>query len=94
MTAATASKSSSPLHVIITTVEFTEGFHERVRASRRSLETTIASGVGVYGVNTGLGDNVRYRISEDEMVQLQENILRSHGCAVGRILTEEEARAS
>lgn len=75
------------------TVEFTEGFRERVRASRRSLETTIASGVGVYGVNTGLGDNVRYRISEDEMVQLQENILRSHGCAVGRILTEEEARA-
>ena len=27
------------------------------------------------------------------MVQLQENILRSHGCSVGRILTEEEARA-
>lgn len=75
------------------TLEFTEGFRERVRASRRSLETTIASGVGVYGVNTGLGDNVRYRISEDEMVQLQENILRSHGCSVGRILTEEEARA-
>ena len=36
---------------------------------------------------------MRYRISEDEMVQLQENILRSHGCSVGRILTEEEARA-
>ena len=75
------------------TLEFTEGFRERVRASRRSLETAIASGVGVYGVNTGFGDNVRYRISEDEMVRLQENILRSHGCAVGRILTEEEARA-
>ena len=75
-------------------MEFTEGFRERVRASRRSLETTIASGVGVYGVNTGFGDNVRYRISEDEMVQLQENILRSHGCSVGRTLTEEEARAS
>ena len=74
-------------------VEFTEGYRERVRASRKSLEATIASGVGVYGVNTGFGDNVRYRISEDEMVQLQENILRSHGCSVGRILTEEEARA-
>lgn len=74
-------------------VEFTESYRERVRASRRSLEKTIASGVGVYGVNTGFGDNVRYRISEDEMVQLQENILRNHGCSVGRILTEEETRA-
>lgn len=74
-------------------VKFTEGFRKRVSASRKSLEATIASGAGVYGVNTGFGDNVRYRISEDEMVQLQENILRSHGCSVGRILTEEEARA-
>ena len=66
---------------------------DRVTASRKSLEATIASGVGVYGVNTGFGDNVRYRITEDEMVQLQENILRSHGCSVGRALSEEEARA-
>lgn len=72
-------------------VEFSQGYRDRVTASRKSLETTIASGVGVYGVNTGFGDNVRYRITEDEMVQLQENILRSHGCSVGRALSEEEA---
>lgn len=74
-------------------VEFSQGYRNRVTASRKSLEATIASGVGVYGVNTGFGDNVRYRITEDEMVQLQENILRSHGCSVGRALSEEEARA-
>lgn len=74
-------------------VEFSEAYCDRVNASRKSLEKTIASGAGVYGVNTGFGDNVRFRISEDEMVQLQENILRSHGCSVGRALTEEEARA-
>ena len=74
-------------------VEFSQGYRDRVTASRKSLEATIASGVGVYGVNTGFGDNVRYRITEDEMVQLQENILRSHGCSVGRALSEEEARA-
>lgn len=73
-------------------VEFSQGYRDRVTASRKSLEATIASGVGVYGVNTGFGDNVRYRITEDEMVQLQENILRSHGCSVGRALSEEEAR--
>ena len=74
-------------------VEFSQGYRDRVTASRKSLEATIASGVGGYGVNTGFGDNVRYRITEDEMVQLQENILRSHGCSVGRALSEEEARA-
>lgn len=74
-------------------VEFSQAYRDRVTASRKSLEATIASGVGVYGVNTGFGDNVRYRITEDEMVQLQENILRSHGCSVGRALSEEEARA-
>lgn len=68
-------------------VEFSQGYRDRVTASRKSLEATIASGVGVYGVNTGFGDNVRYRITEDEMVQLQENILRSHGCSVGRALS-------
>ena len=74
-------------------VEFSQAYRDRVTDSRKSLEATIASGVGVYGVNTGFGDNVRYRITEDEMVQLQENILRSHGCSVGRALSEEEARA-
>ena len=64
-------------------VEFSQGYRDRVTASRKSLEATIASGVGVYGVNTGFGDNVRYRIT----------ILRSHGCSVGRALSEEEARA-
>jgi histidine ammonia-lyase len=74
-------------------VEFSADYCQRVNASRQSLEHTIASGVGVYGVNTGFGDNVRYRISEDEMVALQENILRSHGCAVGQPLNEEMVRA-
>lgn len=74
-------------------VEFSQGYCQRVTASRDSLETAIAGGTGIYGVNTGFGDNVRYRISEGEMVALQENILRSHGCAVGQALSEEMVRA-
>ncbi len=74
-------------------VEFSDGYRRRVTASRDALELTIASGAKVYGVNTGFGDNVRYQIGEDEMVALQENILRSHGCAVGQPLNEEMVRA-
>lgn len=74
-------------------VEFSQGYCLRVTASRNSLETAVASGAGIYGVNTGFGDNVRYRIGEDEMVTLQENILRSHGCSVGQALSEEMVRA-
>lgn len=74
-------------------VEFSESYCRRVSAGRRSLEAVIASGAGVYGVNTGFGDNVRYRINEEEMVTLQENILRNHGCAVGQPLNEEMVRA-
>ena len=73
-------------------VQFSDAYCQRVTAGRNALETAIASGTGIYGVNTGFGDNVRYRISQEEMVTLQENILRSHGCAVGRPLSEEEAR--
>lgn len=74
-------------------VEFSAAYRERVTRSRKALEGQLSSGVGVYGVNTGFGDNVRYRISEEEMVQLQENIIRSHGTSVGRAMEEEEVRS-
>lgn len=74
-------------------IQFSDAYCTRVAAGRKALEDTMDSGVGIYGVNTGFGDNVRYRINEDEMVALQENILRSHGCSVGRPLSEEEVRA-
>lgn len=74
-------------------VEFSPAFCQRVTAGREALERQLSSGVGVYGVNTGFGDNVRYRITEDEMSQLQVNIIRSHGTAVGRPMSEEGVRA-
>lgn len=73
-------------------VEFSDGFRKRVDASVEALKKAVASGTGIYGVNTGFGDNVRYRVSKEEMVQLQVNILRSHACTVGRCQTEEESR--
>lgn len=52
------------------------------------------SGKAVYGVNTGFGDNVRYRIGDDQLAQLQENILRSHACSTGRAMSRDEVRGN
>ena len=74
-------------------VTFSDEYRKRVVDSRALLEKAIENNVGIYGVNTGFGDNVRYRITKDEMDKLQENILRNHGCAVGDALSEETVRA-
>lgn len=74
-------------------VRFSESYKERVKKSRKSLEEKLSDGIGVYGVNTGFGDNVRYRINEEDMIKLQENIIRSHGCSVGQAMEKEELRA-
>lgn len=74
-------------------VDFSQEYCRRVTAGREALEQRLSSGEGVYGVNTGFGDNVRYRITEEEMSQLQENIIRSHGTSVGRPMSEEGVRS-
>ena len=75
-------------------LEFSDGFQERVRASRRLIDKFLEEGRIIYGVTTGFGDNVRYTITTDEAVQLQKNIVRSHAAAVGNPLSRENARAS
>ncbi len=74
-------------------VEFSASYCRRVSAGRRVLEENLSKGISVYGVNTGLGDNVRYRISEKDMVRLQENLIRSHGCSVGSPMDKEGVRS-
>lgn len=74
-------------------VLLSEEYRQRICHSRAKLEEMLAEDAGIYGVNTGFGDNVRYRISEADMDQLQVNILRSHGCSVGRPLERDQVRA-
>ena len=67
--------------------------HERMEASRAVVERVLASGVAVYGVNTGFGRLAEKRIEPDQIRQLQVNLVRSHACGVGAALTEPETRA-
>ncbi len=66
---------------------------ERVEASRAVVERLLASGATAYGINTGFGDLVSVRIAPDQLRQLQVNLVRSHSCGVGALLTEQETRA-
>lgn len=66
---------------------------ERVAQSRRVVETIVAEGRAVYGVNTGFGKLSDVRIEPSQLRELQLNLVRSHACGLGSPLSEAEARA-
>jgi histidine ammonia-lyase len=66
---------------------------ERVLESRRIVEQITESGRVVYGVNTGFGKLADIRIAPSELRELQLNLVRSHACGVGPLLSEAETRA-
>jgi histidine ammonia-lyase len=59
----------------------------RVQQSRRCLEALVATGATIYGVNTGFGKLANRRIEDDEVLVLQENLLRSHAVGMGPLLS-------
>jgi histidine ammonia-lyase len=62
-------------------------------ASRASLESAVAGGETVYGVNTGFGSLSNKRIEGDQLREVQTNLLRSHAAGVGEPLPEDVVRA-
>jgi len=66
---------------------------KRLSDSRRIVETIIAEGRTVYGVNTGFGRLSDVHIPASELRELQLNLVRSTACGVGPPLSEAETRA-
>src|SRR5262245_17857801 len=64
----------------------------RVAAGRRAFEALLARGEPVYGANTGFGLLSDVRITEQDAVRLQENLIRSHCAGVGEPLPIPAAR--
>jgi len=64
----------------------------RIAESNEHIKTVLASGEQVYGLNTGFGQLAQVRISDDELVQLQENLVRSHAVGVGEDLPDDCVR--
>jgi histidine ammonia-lyase len=68
------------------------GARTRVEKARRCLENLMATGAAIYGVNTGFGKLANQRINSDEVLALQENLLRSHAVGTGPLLSIGESR--
>lgn len=67
---------------------------KRARAGRQTLEDLEARGEAIYGVNTGFGALKSVRVSPDDAVTLQRNLIRSHAAGVGVPLGRDETRAA
>lgn len=67
---------------------------ERVGRNRAALESAIERGDTIYGVTTGLGALVRERLSMEEAVSAQRDVLRSHAAGVGAPLPRGVVRAA
>lgn len=65
-----------------------------MRSSRDVLERALDAGEPVYGLNTGLGSNVAYRLAATEVAGLQAAIVRGRVAGVGEPLTLEVCRAA
>src|SRR6184192_3610390 len=64
-----------------------------VGASRRAVESAVARGDTIYGVNTGFGKLAHVRIRPDQARDLQLNLIRSHASGVGEPLPVDAVRA-
>src|SRR6185503_9790289 len=74
-------------------VDLDPAARERVRASRAVVERAAASGLAVYGVNTGFGALADVAIPSHQLDRLQLNLLRSHAAGVGDPLPSPVVRA-
>ncbi|KTD29605.1 histidine ammonia-lyase [Legionella maceachernii] len=59
-----------------------------IDASCRIVHQVIADKRTIYGINTGFGSLANHRISEEHLKQLQRNIVLSHACGAGELLSD------
>ena len=67
---------------------------KKILASRQILEEKLRRGEILYGVNTGLGGNVRFILPTQDLAKHQQNIFRFLICGSGEPLPEDVVRAA
>ena len=73
-------------------VEFGRAARARVAGARARLLRAAGQGRAIYGVNTGFAELASVRIPDDQLKTLQRNLVLSHACGVGELLSQAEAR--
>ncbi|HEV8080385.1 MAG TPA: aromatic amino acid ammonia-lyase [Chitinophagaceae bacterium] len=65
---------------------------EKVNTSFQFLQK-FSSNKLIYGINTGFGPMAQYKVSEENLLQLQYNLIRSHSSGSGALLSPELVKA-
>lgn len=73
-------------------VTATPGIWARLAEARAVLDAAAASGQQIYGLNTGLGANLKTAVA-DETGEFQPQLVRGRGAGVGPALPRDETRA-
>ncbi|KAH3880154.1 histidine ammonia-lyase-like [Dreissena polymorpha] len=73
-------------------LKLTPEAEQAVNKARALLEEILSQNKVVYGISTGFGKFARTVISKDKLVELQENLIRSHAAGVGPPLSPERTR--
>jgi histidine ammonia-lyase len=71
---------------------FADTVQARLLADRTVIERHLEAGEPVYGLNTGLGGNIGYRLTPQETLAWQRQIIAGRMIGVGEPLPEEVAR--
>lgn len=65
---------------------------DRVSDARAIVDKVLESGEIVYGINTGFGLFANVTVPEHKLIELQENLIRSHAAGCGDPLPRERTR--
>lgn len=74
-------------------VSLSESSKKLIKKSRDYILGKLKNNEVIYGVNTGFGSLSSVKISDDKLIELQKNLIRSHCCGIGEPFTKEESRA-
>jgi len=66
---------------------------EKMKRSQGLIEKSLNSDQTIYGINTGCGNLASKKIRSEDLNTLQQNLIRSHSCGVGPILTTDVVRS-
>ena len=65
---------------------------ERVNINHKFLKN-FSSNKLIYGINTGFGPMAQYKVSEENLLQLQYNLIRSHSSGSGKPISAQLCKA-
>lgn len=60
----------------------------KIQHSLKTIENILANDKTVYGINTGFGLLANTKIEPDDLATLQKNLILSHACGTGPILSD------